>query len=125
MVLYRLSTHIDPAWDLQTVRDTVDLLVVVDGIIDKMQLASGEAGEQSEDDLFAQITQFMQTFRAWAADMLTLKNPGAVDGDESGWVPDSSATATCAGESMDLRQTTLQSIEFGNYMWLGDFFARF
>lgn len=67
VVLYRLSTLEDPSWDRQAVRSTVDLILVLDRVADKLDIASREIGEQSSDEIFAQFSRVMRTFRGWAS----------------------------------------------------------
>ena len=52
MTLKNFSILEDPAVDRQAVQNTVDLMHVLDWIIQKLELASVEAGESSDNDLF-------------------------------------------------------------------------
>jgi len=119
VILYRLSTYADPAWDLQAVRNTVDLLLVLDRMADKLELASSEAGERSNDDLFMQIPRMMRMFRAWAGAKMA---PEETE-EEPTWPYN--GTATSAGDNMvDQNQMMMmQSIDFGNDMWLEEILA--
>ena len=110
VILYRLSTLADPAWDRQAVRDTVNLLFVLDRIADKLEQTSSEAGERSNDDLFMQISRMTRMFRAQASAKIA---PG-----EAIWPNGGSP-----GDMMD-QDPMMQSIDFGNDMWWEDFFGR-
>ncbi|OBT39040.1 hypothetical protein VE00_10699 [Pseudogymnoascus sp. WSF 3629] len=90
MVLYRLSTFVHPAWDCHLVRSTVDLLLVLDGVADKLELASSESGEISSEDQFMRLSRMMRKFRANAVSKMGQKttagtpwlNGDAVGGSE-------------------------------------------
>jgi hypothetical protein len=45
MVLYRLSTFVHPGWDCNLIRNTLDILSVLDDVAKKLELATSEAGE--------------------------------------------------------------------------------
>jgi hypothetical protein len=64
ILLKRLSTYEDPAWDRQAVRNVVDLPHVLQWMIDKLELASREAGERADDDLFRHFSRIMRMSRA-------------------------------------------------------------
>ena len=65
VILKHLSTFEDPAWNCQAVHDAVDMLHLLDWMAEKAELASKEAGEQSEDDLFQQLLKMLRISRAW------------------------------------------------------------
>ena len=115
VTLYRLSTSADPSWDCQAVRNTVDLLVALDRIADRLEMINNEAGEGSNDGLFVQIFKMGRLFRAWAA--VKMASEGEGEG-EAAW-PYGGCTSTGAGDNMaDLNPLMMQSLDFGNDMWL-------
>lgn len=104
MVLYRLSTFVDPSWDCQLVRGTVDLLSVLNGVAEKLEMASGEAGEQSHDDLFMYLSSMMRKFRANAAVDLNRKTTAAED---NGWLNSAKAAAPSDREAARIQSQSL------------------
>lgn len=95
MVLYRLSTFVHPDWDCQLVRSTLDILLVLDGIADKLEMASSEAGEQSPDDLFMRLSGMMRKFRTNAAAKMGQKVNAVED---NGWLSNGGAEAGGGGK---------------------------
>lgn len=73
VVLYRLSTFVHPGWDCHLVRGTVDLLLVLDGVADKLELTSSTSGETSPEDQFMRLSGMMRKFRANAASKMGQK----------------------------------------------------
>ncbi len=96
MVLYRLSTFAHPAWDCDLVRSTVDLLLVLDSVVEKLELASSEAGERSPDDLFMHMAGMMRKFRTNAAAKVGQKAAAAED---TGWLSGGEAADAGSGEA--------------------------
>lgn len=74
MTLYRLSTYIDPAWDLNLVRNTLGLLQVLDHTAEKVQQTGREAGERCKDDFYTSIARMMRGFREWAGTKMASGN---------------------------------------------------
>ncbi|RDW58820.1 hypothetical protein BP6252_13296 [Coleophoma cylindrospora] len=66
VVLYRMSTFVHPGWDCNMVRNTLDILSVLDRVSKILELASNEAGEQLPDDQFMHLAGQMRKFRAKA-----------------------------------------------------------
>ncbi|KAI9684238.1 MAG: hypothetical protein M1822_005711 [Bathelium mastoideum] len=124
VVLYRLSTFAHPAWDCLLVRNTVDLLSVLDSVAEKLELASREAGEQSPDDLFMRLSGMMRKFRINAAATM---GPKAGVADDTGWVNDGEVNgAGVGGEAAVLHdQTLLQSMSSGDDTFLESVFGQF
>ncbi|KAH8799838.1 hypothetical protein F5884DRAFT_811358 [Xylogone sp. PMI_703] len=104
MVLYKLSTYVDPAWDLQVVRCTLDLISTLDRVAEKLEQTSHEAGERSGDDIFAQVVRMTRTFKAW---VIVETMPADVYG----------AGAANPGETMT------DTFDFGGEMWMENFFG--
>lgn len=96
VVLYRLSTLQDPAWDCQAVRDAIDLRQVLDNVVNKLELAGKEAGEKSSDDLLTQFAGRMHTFRAYVSNKF-------------------------ASEDTEMYSDMMESADLGNDVWLEAF----
>jgi hypothetical protein len=79
MVLYRLSTFVHPGWDCTLVRNTLDILLILDGVAKSLELASSEAGEQSPDDQFMHLAGQMRKFRTKAATRMSRNATAAED----------------------------------------------
>ncbi|KAI1762953.1 putative C6 transcription factor [Hypoxylon sp. FL1150] len=116
VVLFRLSTLEDPAWDRQAVRGTVDLLLVLDQIATKLDIASRESGEQSGDEIFAQFSKAMRTFRAWAATKIAPEEPVA----DPAW--SYAGTTPTVGYGM-MDNNPMMMMDIGHDGWFEGFFA--
>lgn len=81
VVLYRLSTLENPAWDLKSVREVVDLLPVIDRTAEMLEQAGREHGGQAKDDIFLQVSRLVRMFRIRAA----TKIAPTFEGEESSW----------------------------------------
>ncbi|KAI1380534.1 hypothetical protein F4677DRAFT_441846 [Hypoxylon crocopeplum] len=118
VILYRLSTLEDPAWDRKAVRNMVDLLQVLDRIAEKLEITSHETGEQSNDDLFMQVPRIMRMFRAWAVSKMAHDETGEEPGCDL-----YSDAAIGIGDNI-IGQTQNQmvgSIDFNNDRWWEEF----
>ncbi|KAI1095078.1 hypothetical protein F5B19DRAFT_398063 [Rostrohypoxylon terebratum] len=67
VTLYRLSTLENPAWDLKSVRETVDLLPVIDRTAEMIEQAGHEQGGQAKDDIVLQVARLVRMIRIQAA----------------------------------------------------------
>ena len=65
IILKHLSTFNDPAWDPQVVKNTVDIQQVLEWMAEKAELASKESGEQSDDNLFQQVSIMLRKSQEW------------------------------------------------------------
>lgn len=117
VVLCRLSTYTDPAWDRQAVRNTVDLLLSLDQVVERLELASSETFERSNDDLFMRLPKFARMFRAWARAKVASEEV-----ETESWPYSGVTSGDC--EMVDQNQVLMQSIDFGNDMWLEEIFGR-
>ena len=79
MLLKHLSTFDDPAWDRDAVRQEVDMLELLEWVGEKAEMASVEAGEMSDDDLFRRVGRMLRLAREWVV--------RKVRGEVDGWVP--------------------------------------
>ncbi|KUI53633.1 hypothetical protein VP1G_01040 [Cytospora mali] len=113
VVLFRLSTMSD--WN----ENEVDLMIVLNRLVETMDHASLEAGEQSPDDLYCQFAQLLRTFQ---------RRVGGKMGSGSGthqatWVgPAPHGSDTMLNDSLDV--TMIQGVDFENEEWFQDFFSR-
>ncbi|KAJ9271140.1 hypothetical protein DTO212C5_2798 [Paecilomyces variotii] len=65
MILYRLSTHPDPAWDCHGVRKMVNFDQILQDLVQLIKRTGIEVGEHSGDDLFARFAEFLHAFQGW------------------------------------------------------------
>ncbi|KAL7625010.1 hypothetical protein AAE478_004224 [Parahypoxylon ruwenzoriense] len=115
--LYRLSTYANLAWDCQAVRNTVDLLLALERIAEKLESISKEVGEKSNDDLFMQLSGMLRKFRAVASAKMT-PNPAETGG--AGWLYNNETTGN--SDTTIQNQTTFQGVEFENDVLLENVF---
>ena len=123
MVLYRLSTFAHPAWDCRLVRSTLDLLLVLDDVADKLELVSSEAGERSPDDLFMHLSGMMRKFRTNAAAKMGEK---ATALEDTGWLNGGELAGAGGGEAAATpNQTLLQPLSSSDDAFLESIFRGF
>ncbi|PYH72858.1 fungal specific transcription factor domain-containing protein, partial [Aspergillus vadensis CBS 113365] len=84
VLLKHLSTFEDPAWDRDAVRQEVDMLELLEWMGEKAEMASVEAGEISDDDLFRRVGRMLRLAREWVV--------RKVRGEVDGWVPGDGST---------------------------------
>ncbi|GKU11314.1 unnamed protein product [Fusarium langsethiae] len=125
IALYRLTTSEDPAWDKEVVRNTADLLVLLDQVIDfftridsvyKMKVSAGE------ETVFLMGAKIMRNIRnSWEPILsrhlsgvpLSAANQGAVQSMPAPNPPDQQSIDMAAVNMMD----------FGDITWMSDVFG--
>lgn len=75
IILHRLSTFEDSAWDLGLVRSTMDLNLVLEHFINNLRLMRGHRSDSSEPDMFAKVALVFESAKSWS------KNRFIVDAD--------------------------------------------
>ena len=85
-VLKYLSTLSDPEWDYGLVRNTVNLVATIDGILRKLDEASQDVLLMNDDHLFRLLTRLLLKCRTWALSWIdvpvggdTTLNGGSID----------------------------------------------
>lgn len=72
--LFRLTTFEDPAWDKSLVRNSFDILLVLDGVIGMMKEASQQTrliNDHPDDDVFTRGARMMQYLKqSWEGHLL-------------------------------------------------------
>ncbi|KAE9376342.1 hypothetical protein N431DRAFT_289530, partial [Stipitochalara longipes BDJ] len=63
VLLHRLSTFEDPAWDRGVVKETIDILVVLERLIGSFKLLQGECKEVTEAELFGKMAMVFEWVR--------------------------------------------------------------
>ncbi|KAJ5815094.1 C6 transcription factor [Penicillium riverlandense] len=116
VILKHLSTFDDPAWDRQAVRNTVDMLTLLEWMAEKAELASREAGEQSDDDSFRRVSKMLRLSRRW----VLAKQKAAAEGSTSLY-SDRPALAPAEDDMKDLTEMAwMDALESGDGTWLED-----
>lgn len=120
VILKHLSTFEDPAWNCQTVHDTVDMLHILDWMAEKAELASKEAGEQSEDDLFQQVSRMLRISQAWVNAKRKAATQ-ATEGPSSNHI-DGPTSATAGDVMVDSSPAAwMSAFEAGDNSWSEEF----
>jgi hypothetical protein len=91
ITLYRLSTFDDPNWKRNLVRDSVDILSVLDQIVDLIERMSINSGDGKDDEMLGRMAKLFRSVRNSSAARLLLQ-------DE----PDTNKGARHSLESLDL-----------------------
>lgn len=122
IILKHLSTFEDPAWDCQAVQNTVDMLWLLDWMAEKVELASVEAGEQSDDDLLRQMAKMLRLSQGWIRMRRQATNQAA-EGHTT--VHGDGLSLATADENMtDPNQMAwINGLQSGDELWFEDFFG--
>ncbi|RAH56054.1 C6 transcription factor [Aspergillus piperis CBS 112811] len=83
VLLKHLSTFEDPAWDRDIVRQEVDMLNLLEWMGEKAEMASVEAGEMSDDDLFRRVGRMLRLAREWVVRKVRGEADVGISGDGS------------------------------------------
>ncbi|OJZ84501.1 hypothetical protein ASPFODRAFT_208995 [Aspergillus luchuensis CBS 106.47] len=83
VLLKHLSTFEDPAWDRDIVRQEVDMLELLEWMGEKAEMASIEAGETSDDDLFRRVGRMLRLAREWVVRKVRGEADVGISGDGS------------------------------------------
>jgi hypothetical protein len=117
VILKHLSTFDDPAWDAQAVRDTVDMLTLLDWMAEKAELASREAGERSDDDLFRRVGKMLRLSQNWVVAKQTAA--AQVAERSTSLYSDGPGLEPAAEDIMDLTGLEwMNALESGDGSWL-------
>ncbi|KAF4468163.1 Zn(II)2Cys6 transcription factor [Fusarium albosuccineum] len=124
VALYRLTTSEDPAWDKDLVRNTADLLVLLDRIIDSFNQLDAiyhVRADLDDDTLFAKGAKIMRNIRtSWEPALSrhlgstpSSSTPGVVNQQRS--IPNSVQAA------MNIPDANM--LDFGDITWMSDVFG--
>jgi hypothetical protein len=122
LILKHLSTFEDPAWDCQAVLKTVDMLWLLDWMAEKVELASIEAGEQSDDDMLRQLAKMLRLSKDW----IRTKRQTANEATEEHTTVhvDGLSLATADENRADSDQMAWRDgFQSGDELWFVDFFG--
>lgn len=70
VALYRLTQFEDPAWDKGLVRNTADLLLILDEIIDRFDQASITCSDNSDQNIYNRLGAIFKAVRSWCGTKL-------------------------------------------------------
>lgn len=77
VVLHRLSTLEDPAWDLGLVTETIDITVVLGQLIEKFRMLEDKCEEVTEREMFGKLAMVFD----WVRNLPKSKLAGAGRGE--------------------------------------------
>ncbi|VUC31423.1 unnamed protein product [Clonostachys rosea] len=114
VILKHLSVFEDPAWDRLAVYSTVDLLTVLEWMATKSDLASQAANEQSDNDMFRQVSKCLRLSQMW----VTAKRDAAASSAQA------PTALPCDNAPLaDFDQAPWMSeLAMGNESWIEEFF---
>ncbi|KAF9770589.1 hypothetical protein IL306_011843 [Fusarium sp. DS 682] len=127
IALYRLTTSEDPAWDKELVKNTADLLVLLDQVIDfflrldsayKMKVSPGE------ETVFVMGAKIMSNVKSsWEPTLSRhLRNAPPISTNQGAGQPiPTPPPAQTAQSTMDM--SNINMIDFGDVTWMGDVFG--
>ncbi|KAJ5682236.1 phosphoketolase 1 [Penicillium macrosclerotiorum] len=76
IVLYKLSTLKDAAWDVNLVRSSLDIMQVVDRVISNLERCRKYHGDQSSGGIMERAIGIFQRFKSWCATRLPSVHTG-------------------------------------------------
>ncbi|OKP08281.1 hypothetical protein PENSUB_5648 [Penicillium subrubescens] len=112
--------HIDPEWDCQVVRSTVDLIPTIDAMLQRIEMSSKEPELQCNDHLLKYLSKLLNRCRMWAEPRwhLTSQVQDVETRMSRNVNPD---TISHNYHVPDLDQMTwMQSMDLGNEQWFED-----
>jgi hypothetical protein len=117
-VLKYLSVLEDPAWDCQAVRNTVDLLVTIDRIVQRLDLGCKEPSLQCDDNLIRLLSKLLSKCRVWASARLNVAPyiPGAEARSWRGGDPCSTTSRNSNIPDLD-QMVWMQTMDLENDQW--------
>lgn len=121
VILKHLSTVQHPDWDCQVVFKTVDMIALLEWMAEKAELAGNEAGEQSDDNLFNQVSRMLRLSLEWIRAKQQAENH-ATEGFSS-IRSDGSGLATPDDLPFTGQMAWMNAFEAGDETWLEEFFG--
>lgn len=133
VILKHLATFKDPAWDCQAVSNAVDMSNMLEWMAVKTELASKEAGEQSDDDLFRRVSSMLRSSQGW----MRAKERAASNAAQGATSLDSNGNGNQSGDGDSARlgpgtpgdlpvvpdDAWMGSIDMGEDTWIEDLFG--
>lgn len=125
IALYRLTTSEDPAWDKELVRDTADLLVLLDQATDfftRLDSVYKLKASASEETVFLMGAKIMRNIRnSWEPTLSRHLSSVPPSSANQGAVQPMSAPNQPDQQSMDM--TAVNMMDFGDITWMSDVFG--
>ncbi|KAF4988706.1 hypothetical protein FGRMN_9599 [Fusarium graminum] len=124
IALYRLTTSEDPAWDKDLVRNTADLLVLLDQVIDffmQMNSAYKMKVNEGEETVFVAGARIMRNIRNTWEPTLSRHLGGASSLSTNQGAVQPISTQLSAQPTMDM--TNVNMMDFGDVTWMSDVFG--
>ncbi|KAF5026301.1 hypothetical protein F66182_1623 [Fusarium sp. NRRL 66182] len=124
IALYRLTTSEDPAWDKDTVRNTADLLLLLDQVIDffmRLDSAYKMRTKAGEETVFIKGANIMRNVRnSWEPTLS--RHLGATSSTSTNRGVGQSMVATNpVHDSIDMANVNM--MDFGDITWMSDVFG--
>ncbi|KAF4344954.1 Zn(II)2Cys6 transcription factor [Fusarium beomiforme] len=127
IALYRLTTSEDPAWDKELVKNTADLLVLMDQVIDfflRLDSAYKLKVSPGEETVFVMGAKIMSNVKSsWEPTLSRhLRNALPISTNQGAGQPiPTPPPAQTSQPAMDM--SNINMIDFGDVTWMGDVFG--
>ncbi|KAG5787903.1 hypothetical protein H9Q69_013033 [Fusarium xylarioides] len=127
IALYRLTTSEDPAWDKELVRNTADLLVLLDQVVEfftRLDSVYKMKTSEGEETVFVMGAKIMNNIRiSWEPTLSRhLRNASSIQTNQGAGPPmPTPPPPSTAQASMDM--VNINMIDFGDVTWMGDVFG--
>jgi hypothetical protein len=82
VTLFRISKFVDPLWNLDLVRESINILTVFDRVTAKLDVVSAHLGEASDEDYLRRTGRMLTMMKSWCAARLPSANEAAKKGPE-------------------------------------------
>lgn len=126
VALYRLTTTEDPAWDKEVLRDTANLLQLLDQTIErfnKMETVYPLKSSQGEDIIFIKVAKMMKNVRAQWEPVLSRYLGGVPTSNSQNGLVMGRREETPRTTQTPIPLPDPSMIDFGDMAWMTDVFG--
>ncbi|ENH70615.1 hypothetical protein FOC1_g10012547 [Fusarium oxysporum f. sp. cubense race 1] len=127
IALYRLTTSEDPAWDKELVRNTADLLVLLDQVVEfftRLDSVYKMKASQGEETVFVMGAKIMNNIRiSWEPTLSRhLRNASSIPTNQGAGAPVPTPPPPSTVQA-SMEMVNINMIDFGDVTWMGDVFG--
>lgn len=126
MALYRITTCDDPTWDKTMIRNTADILTILDRTADKLLLMAQTfpfKSEEAEETMYVKGAKMMRNLRQQWEPTIMQHTGGLPTPNSQGMTGGPSSTMEPAPLDQDTGIMMDQTLDFTDTTWMADMFA--
>lgn len=118
VILKFLSTLADSEWDCEAVMKTVNIIVVIDRVLEKLSLTMQQPISGLRDSFFSLLQNLLAKCREWAMTSMSHRAAEAESSSSSGTLSARATPLHCTQTMPELGQmTSFQSMDLANDEW--------